>query len=166
VRAPADRSLQTQRVSAHNEVNAALPPAGAALGRLYTATQVRFTVQVTDGLVDMSVIDRGPGNPPENSAIKGFAILGRPNPATKFATRPRITEITRDASQFDVTVNPQANLARYLAGEVPLRLQSTSNFVQWATLPNLPELGVNGAFFTLPPPTNRASFLRAVVTPP
>jgi hypothetical protein len=47
-----------------------------------------------------------------------------------------------------------------------MRLQSTSNFTQWATLPNLPELGVNGAFFTLPPPTNRASFLRAVVTPP
>jgi hypothetical protein len=56
--------------------------------------------------------------------------------------------------------------ASYLAGEVPMRLQSTSNFTQWATLPNSPELGVNGAFFTLPPPTNRSSFFRAVSTPP
>jgi hypothetical protein len=28
------------------------------------------------------------------------------------------------------------------------------------------ELGVNGAFFTLPTPTNRASFFRAVIPPP
>ena len=68
--------------------------------------------------------------------------------------------------QTNVAVDPQANLARYLAGEIPLRLQSTSNFVQWATLPLVPELGVNGAFFTLPLPTNRASFLRAVVALP
>jgi hypothetical protein len=47
-----------------------------------------------------------------------------------------------------------------------MRLQSTSNFTQWATLPNLPELGDNGAFFTLPPSTNGASFFRAVITPP
>jgi hypothetical protein len=110
--------------------------------------------------------DVGWANPPENAAIKGIAILGRPDPATKFATRPRIASTTRDGGQLGVFVDPQASLARYFAGEVPMRLQSTSNFTQWATLPNLPELGVNGAFFTLPPPTNRASFLRAVVTPP
>jgi hypothetical protein len=123
-------------------------------------------VQVTDSLVDIAVLDRGPGNPPENSSIKGLAILARPNPATKFATRPRIASTTRDGGGFGVTVDPQSSLARYLAGEVPMHLQSTSNFVQWATLPNLPEVGASGAFFTLPPPTNRSSFLRAVITPP
>src|SRR4030095_12240224 len=101
-----------------------------------------------------------------NSAIKGIAILGRPNPATKFATRPRIADTTRDGGQFGLFVDPQASLARYFAGEIPLRLQSTSNFIQWATLPNLPELGLNGALFTTPAPTNRANFFRAVVTPP
>jgi hypothetical protein len=107
-----------------------------------------------------------PANPPENSAIKGLAILGRPNPATKFATRSRIASTTRDGGQFGVLVDPQANLARYFAGEIPLRLQSTSNFTQWARLPTLPEVGLNGAFFTLPAPTNRSSFFRAVITPP
>jgi hypothetical protein len=142
------------------------PPYGDGLGRLYTATQVRFDVQVTDGLLDLAVLDRGPGNPPENAAIKGFAILARPNPATKFATRPRIARTTRDGGSLGVLVDPQASLVRYLAGEIPLLLQSTSNFTQWATLPNSPELGVNGAFFTLPPPTNRSSFFRAVSAPP
>jgi hypothetical protein len=65
-----------------------------------------------------------------------------------------------------ISVDPQANLARYLAGEIPLRLQSTSNLMQWATLPNLPEVGANGAFFSLPAPTNHTSFYRAVISPP
>ncbi len=161
-----DLEVEGQRVSAYNQVDAALPPTGDGLGRLYTATQVSFNVQVTDGLLDIAVLDRGPGNPPENAAIKGLAILGRPDPATKFATRPRIASTTRDTGQFGVFVDPHANLARYFAGEIPLRLQSTSNFTQWATLPNLPEVGGNGAFFTLPSPTNKATFFRTVITPP
>ena len=161
-----DLEVEGQRVNAYNQADAALPPAGDGLGRLYTATQVPFNVQVTDGLIDIAVLDRGPGNPPENAAIKGIAILGRPNPATKFATRSRIARTTRDGGQFGVLVDPQANLARYFAGEIPLRLQSSSNLTQWATLPNLPEVGGNGAFFSLPTPTNRSSFFRAVVAPP
>jgi hypothetical protein len=124
---------------------------------------------VTDGLLDIAVLDRGIAgspNPPENSAIKGIAILGRPNPATKFATRPRIAHTTRNGGQLGILVDLQANLARYLAGEIPLRLQSSSNLTQWATLPDLPEVGANGAFFALSLPTARASFFRAVVTPP
>jgi hypothetical protein len=71
----------------------------------------------------------------------------------------RRVERTRQAA-------PKTRRARYLAGEIPLRLQSTSNFTQWATLPNSPEVGANGAIFTLPPPTNHPSFFRAVITPP
>ena len=161
-----DLEVEGQRVSAYNPADAALPPNGDGLGRLYTATQVPFTVQVTDGLLDIAVLDRGPGNPPENAAIKGIAILGRPNPATKFATRPRIASTTRDGGQLGVMVDPQANLARYLAGEIPMLLQSSSNLVQWATLPFPPSVGAEGAFFSLPPPTNQATFFRGVVTPP
>ena len=161
-----DIEVEGQRLNAYNQADAALPPNGDGFGRLYTATQVRFDVQVTDGLVDIGVLDRGLANPPENSAIKGFSILARPDPATKFATRPRIADTTLDGGQFGVQVDPQANLARYVAGETPVRLQSTSNLINWATLPNLPEVGANGAFFSLPPPTNRANFFRAVITPP
>jgi hypothetical protein len=159
-----DLEVEGQRVNAYNQADAALPPSGDGLGRLYTATQVKFDVQVTDGLVDIAVLDRGPGNPPENSAIKGFAILARPNPATKFATRPRIVRTTRNGGQFEVGVDPQASLARYLAGETPMLLQSSSNLVQWATLPFPPSADADGAFFTLPAPTNNASFFRAVIS--
>jgi hypothetical protein len=161
-----DLEVEGQRVNAYNQADAALPPSGDGLGRLYTATQVPFTVQVTDGLLDIAVLDRGPGNPPENSAIKGIAILGRPNPATKFATRPRIASTTRDGGMFELAVDPQASLARYLAGEIPILLQFSSNLVQWATLPFPPSAGSDGAFFALPAPTNKASFYRAVITPP
>ena len=161
-----DLEVEGQRVSAYNQADAALPPNGDGLGRLYTATQVPFNVEVTDGLLDIAVLDRGPGNPPENAAIKGIAILGRPNPATNFATRPRIARTTRDGGQFGIFVDPEANLARYLAGEIPLRLRSSSNLTQWATLPNLPEVGANGAFFSMPTPTHRSTFFRAVIAAP
>jgi hypothetical protein len=88
------------------------------------------------------------GNPPENAAIKGLAILGRPDPGAKFATRPRIAGTTRDAGQFGVRVDLQANFARYLAGEIPLRLQSSSNFTQWWFLASPPDW-----------PSNRRTFL-------
>lgn len=161
-----DLEVEGQRVNAYNQADAALPPAGDGFGRLYTATQVPFNVQVIDGLLDIAVLDRGPGNPPENSAIKGIAILGRPNPATKFATHPRIARTTRDGGQFGMFVDPQASLARYLAGEIPVRLQSSSNLTQWTLLPNVPGLGAEGAFFSTPVPTNQATFFRAVISPP
>ena len=161
-----DLEVEGQRVSAYNQADAALPPYGDGFGRLYTATQVPFTVLVTDGLLNIAVLDRGPGNPPENAAIKGFAILGRPDPATKFATRPRIARLTLDGGQIGVTVDPQANLARYLAGDIPLRLQSSPNLTQWATLATLPEVGASAVFFSLPPTTDGAHFFRAVITPP
>jgi hypothetical protein len=60
-----------------------LPPYGDGLGQFYTVIQVRFTVQVTDGILDIAALDRGSGNRPENATIKGPAILGpltaRPN---------------------------------------------------------------------------------------
>jgi hypothetical protein len=161
-----DLDVEGQRLNAYNQADAALPPYGDGIGRLYTATQVAFDVEVTDGTVDIGVLDRGLANPPENAAIKGIAILARPNPATKFATRPRIAQTTRDGGQLGILVDPQANLARYLAGEIPLLLQSSSNLVQWATLPGLPEVGAEGAFFTLPAPTDRSTFFRAVISPP
>jgi hypothetical protein len=161
-----DLEVEGQRVSAYNQADAARPPNGDGLGVLYTATQVPFTVQVTDGLVDIAVLDRGPGNPPENAAIKGIVILGRPDPAIKVATRSRIAHTTLDAGRFGVAVDPQANLGRYFAGEIPLRLQSSTNLVQWSTLADLPEVGAEGAFFSLPLPAARTSFYRAVITPP
>jgi len=161
-----DLEVEGQRINAYNQADAALPPYGDGYGRLYTATQVRFDVPVTDGLLDIGVLDRGPANPPENAAIKGIAILARPDPAVKFATRPLIASTTRDGGQFGLHIDLQATLARYLAGEFPLLLQFSSDLTQWITLPDPPEVGANGAFFSLPTPPNGASFFRAVIAAP
>jgi hypothetical protein len=161
-----DLEVEGQRVNAYNQADAALPPYGDGFGRLYTATQVKFDVQVTDGLLDIGVLDRGPGTPPENATIKGFAILARPDPATKFATRPRLADATLNGGQFGVSVAPEATLARFYSGEIPMLLQNSSNLVQWATLPFPPAVGANGAFFSLTVPTNHPSFYRAVIIPP
>lgn len=162
-----DLEVEGQFVNAYNPADAALPPNGDGLGRLYTATQVPFTVQVADGILDLAVFPSGPinpGGPPPRVAVKGVAVLGRPSPTTKFATRPRIVSTTRDGGQFGLFVDPQANLARFLAGEIPLRLESSLNLTQWTMLPNLPEVGANGAFFSLPTPTNAHEFYRVVIT--
>jgi hypothetical protein len=161
-----DLEVEGQRVNAYNQADAARPPNGDGLGALYTATQVPFTVPVSDGLLDIAVLDRGFANPPENAAIKGIAILGRPNPATKFAPRPRIAHTTRDGGQLGILVDPLTGLARYQAGEIPIRLQSSADLTQWTLLPNVPGVGAEGAFFSLATPTNQTTFLRAVIAPP
>lgn len=162
-----DLQVEGQSVNNYNPADAALPPNGDGLGRLYTATQVPFTVHVTDGILDLAVFPSGPinpGGPPPRAAVQGVAILGRPSPTTQFATRPRIVRTTRDGGQLGVFVDPQAGLARYLAGEIPLRLESSLNLTQWTMLPNLPEVGANGAFFSLPTPTNAHEFYRVAIT--
>ena len=159
-----DLEVEGQLINAYNQADAALPPNGDGFGRLYTATQVAFNVDVADGILDIAVLNRG--DRLSNASIKGFAILGRPSTATKLVARPRIAGLTRDGGQFGVLVDPLSNLARYLAGEIPLRLEVSTNLTQWVTLPNLPEVHANGAYFPLPPPTNQASFYRAVIPPP
>jgi hypothetical protein len=67
---------------------------------------------------------------------------------------------------LDVFVDPQASLARYLAGEIPMRLQSSDNLSEWSTLANLPEVGADGALFSMPAPTNDLRFFRAVIPAP
>jgi hypothetical protein len=161
-----DLEVEGQLVSSYNQADAARPPDGDGLGVLYTATQVPFNVPVSDGLLDIAVLFRNVGDPTGPAAIKGIAILGRPSPTTRFATRPRLAGLTHEGGQFGLRVDPQANLARYLAGEIQVRLQSSLNLTQWTPLPNLPEVGANGAIFSLPAPTNRSSFYRAVITPP
>jgi hypothetical protein len=65
-----------------------------------------------------------------------------------------------------LSVDPQSSLARYLAGEIQMFLQFSSNLVQWATLPFPSAPGAEGAFFSVPASTNKASFYRVVIPPP
>ena len=44
-------------------------------GRIYAATALRFTALVSDGLLDIRIVDKGAGNPPQNASIKGVAVV-------------------------------------------------------------------------------------------
>jgi hypothetical protein len=164
-----DLEVQGQRLNGYNQADAALPPNGDGLGAIYTATQVAFDVQVTNGVLEVAVLDRGSGNPPENAAIKGIAMLMRPPPG-KLATKPTIASLDFIQLELNVLVDLKANLARFLAGELGVSLQYSSDLAHWQTLPGLPGYAsagpVQGASFVLPQPTNRANFYRAVMTQP
>ena len=164
-----DLEVQGQRLNAYNQADAALPPNGDGLGAIYTATQVAFDVQVTNGVLEVAVLDRGSGNPPENAAIKGIAMLMRPPPG-KLATKPTIASLDFIQLELSVLVDLKANLARFLAGELGVSLQYSSDLAHWQTLPGLPGYAsagpVQGASFVLPQPTNRANFYRAVMSQP
>jgi hypothetical protein len=133
-----------------------LPDAMLNSERWYTG-DIRYQVGVPNGWYTV-LLYFSENYPSEIVALQGIAILGRPSPAAKFATRPRIARTTRDGGLFGLLVDPQASLARYLAGEIPLRLQSSLDLSQWTTLPALPQVAAEGAFFWLPVPTNAASF--------
>jgi hypothetical protein len=69
-----------------------------------------------------------------------------------------------------VLVDLKANLARFLAGELGVSLQYSSDLAHWQTLSGSPGYAfagpVPGASFVLPQPTNRANFYRAVMSQP
>jgi hypothetical protein len=96
-------------------------------------------------------------------------MLMRPPPG-KLATKPTIASLDFIQLELNVLVDLKANLARFLAGELGVSLQYSSDLAHWQTLPGLPGYAsagpVQGASFVLPQPTNPANFYRAVMTQP
>ena len=101
-----------------------MPPSDDGREPYTRAHKLRFVVQVNDGQLDIAVLDQGPGNPPGNAAINGIALVAGPSP-TSYVGQPRITRTSRDAGQLGILVNPETALARFQAGEISLRLQSS-----------------------------------------
>jgi hypothetical protein len=64
---------------------------------------------VNKGAMNVSIIDRNAGNPPENAAIKTIAILQQLSQDELAA--PRIAYFRRIESHWVLTVNPALNLA-------------------------------------------------------
>lgn len=69
-----DIQVEDELIEAYTQADEAIPPGDDGVGAIFTATEVVFEVGVTDGLLDISIVDRGAGNPPENAAIKAIAI--------------------------------------------------------------------------------------------
>lgn len=69
-----DIEVEGQAARNYNPADAALPPAGDGRGATFVATEVVFELPVTDGILDVAIVDKGAGNPPENAVIQAMAI--------------------------------------------------------------------------------------------
>ncbi len=128
-----DLDVEGRRINAYNPADAARAPAGDGLGVAFTATQVVFRdVAVSDGILNINVVDRGNGNPPENSAIDAIAVLQIPS-ETGLA-QPHIADIRRVELNLGITVDGQPNLPSSLAGLTTLTLEQSADLSHWSEL--------------------------------
>ena len=129
-----DIEVEGRRVNAYNPADAGLPPAGDGKGTTFKATQVVFRdIAVTDGLLNVNIIDRGNTNPPENSAIDAMVILQTPVQTPQFP--PRVVGIRKVELNFAIRVNPGLNLASHFSGLSPVGLERSPDLKNWVSVP-------------------------------
>ena len=127
-----DVSVEGRRTNAYNQADAALPPYGDGRGATFKATQLVFRdVAVNDGVLNVDILDRGPGNPPENAAIKGMLILRQTGAGGLAPTR--IASVGRAGTSLRIKVDPLSNRAAYYAGLTLLELQQSTDLKTWAS---------------------------------
>ncbi len=128
-----DLEVEGQRVNGYNPADVARPPAGDGRGATFTSTQVIFRdVPVTDSVLNINLLDRGAGNPPENAAIDAIAVLQIPA-ASGFGA-PHIASIQRVELNLSITVDGPPNLPSYLAGLLTLKLEQSADLAQWSEI--------------------------------
>lgn len=145
-----DIEVEGQRVNAYNPADAARPPAGDGLGVTFTATQVLFRdLLVSDGILNIAVLDRGSGNPPENAAIDAMAILQLPSAGG--LGRPHIASVRRVELNLSIAVDGAPNLPSYLAGLMSLTLEHSSDLTHWDATGVTPYVFGGQVIFEIPP---------------
>ncbi len=118
--------------SGYNQADAALPPSGDGQGATFKATQlVLRDVLVSDGMLNVDILDRGNGNPPDNAAIKGMAIIQQS--AAGGLAPTRIVWIGRVGTLLRIKVDPGANRAAYYSGLTQLELQQSTDLLNWTS---------------------------------
>ena len=115
---------------------------------------------VTDGVLNVSVLDRGTGNPPENAALKAIAILQMPSADGMAA--PRILSIRRVELNLQITVIGQPNLPSILAGLTSMTLEESPDLAHWSEL-LVPPVVSNGQLNFEVPPVSGIRFYRVSV---
>ena len=74
-----DAEVEGNRYFAYNQSDAAVGAPSDGVGATFKATELVFDATVTDSRLNIAIIDRGGGNPPENSSIKGMKIIRMPS---------------------------------------------------------------------------------------
>lgn len=146
-----DVAVEARRTNGYNQADAALPPSGDGQGATFKATQlVLRDVLVSDGMLNVDILDRGSGNPPENAAIKGMAIIQQS--AVGGLVPTRIASVDRGQTLLRIKVDPEANRAAYYTGLTQLELQQSTDLQTW-TSAGLP-VGNEGSLVVFETPFN------------
>lgn len=69
-----DIQVEDQWVKGYDAADAALGAPNDGRGALFTATELAFDVALMDHVLDIQLIDLGPGNPPQNASIKAIQV--------------------------------------------------------------------------------------------
>jgi Malectin domain/FG-GAP-like repeat len=154
-----------------NGINPADRALGAPLdgvGITLKATEIiSAPFEIDDGVFNLTLYDRGSGNPPENPSIKGFALLRVPQPGKAF-NRPHlsVTHSIRGAvTNLTLTTDLKGNLALVQSGFGTVRLQMSDDLITWRPA-NAPAVLLAGEVrFTVPRPTNPQFFRAALDLP-
>ena len=133
----------------YNQADAAVPPPNDGFGATFKATQVVFPkVPVTDGVLNVSLIDLGSGDPPENPAIKGMAIVQQPTPD---GIAPfQIDSVQRTGANLIIGVDTSPNLALFWAGLLKFQLQQSPDLVHWTNSGLAPFVQDGRVFIQIP----------------
>ena len=147
-----DLEVEGWRTNAYNQADAAIPPANDGIGATFKATQVVFRdVPVSDGVLNVSVLDRGSGNPPENAAIKAIAVLQ----SQSGLGTPRIASIRRVELNLEIMLAAGPNLApRSAAGLTTFSLEESPDLMHWSDTGLSPYLQNGLATFDVAPTGN------------
>jgi hypothetical protein len=140
------------------------------LGATWKATEiVSAPFAVKDGVFNLALFDRGTSNPPENPALKGFALLRLPAPGRSF-NPPYLSLATSSfggsggTTNLTFLVDLKGNLALVQAGLAGVRLEASVDLANWAPVQAAPGLVARAVRFTVPR-SNGTRFFRAVVDP-
>jgi hypothetical protein len=146
-----DVQVEGRRTNNYNQADVAIPPPNDGRGATFKATQLVFRdVMVNDSVLNVDILDRGAGNPPENSAIKGMAIIQQASATGLFPLR--IASVQRVGGLIRIKVDPGANRAAYHAGLTVLELQQSAGLITWASA-GLP-VGVEDGLVVFETPVN------------
>lgn len=158
-----DVEVEGQRIDAYNPADAASPPSADGLGTTFKSTQLVFrNVEVKDGVLNINILDRGLGNPPENAAIDAMAILQ--TPLSPGAIPPRITSIRPVERNLEIQLDPGLDYALQLSGLAVMGLEQSPDLKTWTAAGRTPFIFNGKLIFEVTPSGNR-QFYRARVQP-
>lgn len=153
-----DLEVEGQRVNSYNSADAARPPMGDGFGTTFKATQLVFRdVSVSDKILNVNIIDRGSGNPPENAAIVAMAILQTPVATGNIP--PRIKSIVPVELNLAIHLDPGLDYASYLSGLATFDVERSADLKTWSATGTVPFTFRGELIFELAP-IGRLNFYR------